>query len=81
MRKRKILSIAAGILICLLFAGELSAQGTVPPSPPGEHGGSGDQEGRTAPVGGGTFFLIAMGAAYGAKKYFDSRNHTEKPSE
>ena len=80
MRKRKILSIAAGILICLLFAGELSAQG-VPPPPPADHGESGDQEGGTAPIGGGTFFLITLGAAYGAKKYFESRNHTEKPSE
>ncbi len=44
-----------------------------PPNPPGGgHGTGGDlPPGGGAPIGGGTFILIALGAAYGAKKVYE----------
>ena len=44
-----------------------------PPPPPGEHGGSDDISPQDAPVGSGLLILLAMGAAYGAKKVYDAR--------
>ncbi|MBU1370779.1 MAG: hypothetical protein KJ578_02940 [Bacteroidetes bacterium] len=68
--------ITAIIFTFLLFGAQTSfPQG--PPEPPGGAQGSenteDNQTGNGAPIGGGTFFLIAMGAAYGAKKFFDSK--------
>ncbi len=42
------------------------------PPPPDEHGEEGDQT-PTAPIGSGMALLLAMGAAYGAKKVYDAR--------
>lgn len=51
-------------------------------SPPAPNGGSDPGEGNTpvgsdggggAPIGGGVAMLLAMGAAYGGKKYYDYR--------
>ncbi len=56
-------------------------QGAVPPPPPGGADGSEnteDNQTHGAPIGGGTFLLIAMGAAYGTKKYFNARKKNEK---
>jgi len=39
------------------------------PPPPGH----GEDEDQPAPVGGGLTILLAMGAAYGAKKVYDAR--------
>lgn len=33
----------------------------------------GDNTGNSAPIGGGVAMLLAMGAAYGGKKYYDYR--------
>ena len=51
---------------------------TQPPPPPAGHGSSGDQSpgGGMAPIGSGLIMLLGMGAAYGAKKVFDSRKAT-----
>ena len=41
------------------------------PPPPAAHGETGNQDGRAAPIGGGLFILLGLGAAYGGKKLYD----------
>lgn len=53
----------------------LLAQGP-PPPPPGEHGGDGNTSGGNAPIGGGLFILMGLGAAYGGKKLYDLRQES-----
>jgi len=46
----------------------MTAQADDPvPPPPDNHGQTGNQE-NGAPIGGGTFILLALGAGYGARK-------------
>ncbi len=63
-------------LVFSLFAYNGFAQ--VPPPPPnGGHGQSGNQNGGSAPIGGGMFILLGLGAAYGGRKLyrmFDNNN-------
>ncbi len=64
------------ILVCLvwLFSNSLLAQGSQPPpDPPGGHGSGSNQTGGNAPVGGGLFILLGLGAAYGGKKWYEQR--------
>lgn len=42
-----------------------------PPPPPDEHGGGGDVQ--PAPIGSGLVILLALGAAYGARKVYYAR--------
>jgi hypothetical protein len=53
----------------------LLAQGP-PPPPPGDHGGTGNTTGGNAPIGGGLFILMGLGAAYGGKKLYDLRQES-----
>ena len=55
------------------------ADSTNPPNPPGEHGASGNQTGGSAPIGGGLFILLGLGAAYGGKKLY--AHYKENPEE
>ena len=50
---------------------------TVPP-PPDTHGATDNQapSGGGAPIGGGLFILLGLGAAYGGKKLYDSRKES-----
>lgn len=58
------------VLIISLFSFPLFA-GTNPPDPPG-HGQTGDQPaGGSAPIGGGLFILLGLGAAYAGKKLYN----------
>ena len=41
--------------------------------PPSNHGLAGNQAGGGAPIGGGLFILLGLGAAYGGKKLYDKR--------
>ena len=59
------------LLLMLNFATPLVAQ--EPPPPPPEHGQGGNVPGGGAPVGEGLILLVAMGAAYGYKKWNDTR--------
>jgi hypothetical protein len=43
-----------------------------PPPPPTEHGIEGNQD-AGAPIGGGLFILLGLGAAYGGKKIYDMK--------
>ncbi len=53
-------------LPALFFATAAIAQ----PPPPDDHGDDGNQP---APIGSGLVILMALGAAYGAKKVYDAR--------
>ena len=67
--------IITGIFFFFLTNGIL-AQG--PPDPPDGHGSDQDEEpGGNAPLSGGVFILLGLGAAYGGKKVFDLRKEEE----
>jgi hypothetical protein len=55
------------LLVLLNFATPVIA--TNPPPPPPQHGQGGNVPGGGAPVGEGLILLVAMGAAYGYKKW------------
>ncbi len=59
------------VIIATVTTTNLLAQ--VPPPPPPAHDQTGNQEGRGAPIGGGLFILLGLGAAYGGKKIYDMR--------
>ena len=67
-------------LILMVMAGlqlgtnSLHAQ-TTPPGPPAGHGSSLNESpgGGSAPIGGGLFILLGLGAAYGGKKWYEHR--------
>ena len=65
--KKQILPIIV-TLIFTLFTYSGFSQGP-PPPPGGGHGQTGNQTGGNAPIGGGLFILLGLGAAYGVKKY------------
>lgn len=51
-----------------------AAQDGSPPPPPNQHGQNGNQTaGGSASIGSGMIMLIALGAAYGAKKVYGYR--------
>ncbi len=57
----------------LLWSNNGQAQ-TAPQPPSGGHGQSSNQAaGGGAPIGGGLFILLGLGAAYGGKKLYDKR--------
>ena len=63
--------IITGIFFFFL-SNDILAQG--PPEPPGQHGETEDQEpGGNAPISGGVFILLGLGAAYGVKKVYELR--------
>jgi len=64
--KKQILPIIVTLIFTLFTYSGFSQ---VPPPPPGDHGQTGNQPGGNAPVGGGLFILLGLGAAYGVKKY------------
>ncbi|MFK5854888.1 MAG: hypothetical protein QM503_02080 [Bacteroidota bacterium] len=57
------------VIIASVTTTNLFAQ--VPPPPPPAHGDTGNQTGGNAPIGGGLFILIGLGAAYGGKKLYE----------
>ena len=71
----KILTLAAVLLVSI----SLSAQSPPPPNNDGggstapPSGGSGNTVGGNAPIAGGLFILLGLGAAYGGKKLYDLR--------
>ncbi len=46
-----------------------------PPPPPSDHGETGNAP-AGAPIGGGLFILLGLGAAYGGKKLYDLRKES-----
>lgn len=71
---KKLKNIFFPILITVLLATNVSpVLASDPPDPPGQGHGTGNDlpPGGGAPIGGGTFILIALGVAYGSKKIYD----------
>ena len=70
--KKQIITFAFTIIFTL-FAYNGFSQG--PPAPPtgAGHGQSGNQNGGNAPISGGLFILLGLGAAYGGKKLFNAQ--------
>ena len=62
------------VIIASVTTTNLLAQ--VPPPPPPGHGETGNQPGGNAPIGGGLFILIGLGAAYGGKKLYDLKKES-----
>ncbi len=67
------------VLFSMMFwADFVNAQTQTAPPPPGSHGQTTDQAaGGGAPIGGGLFILLGLGAAYGGRKLYQMK--TEKP--
>ena len=67
--KRKIKTLVISVAL-MLFA--INSFGQVPPPPPSGagHGASGNQNGGSAPIGGGLFILLGLGAVYGGKRVY-----------
>jgi len=57
-----------------------SAQGP-PPPPPGGSNNGGNQNGGNAPIEGGLFVLLGLGAAYGGKKIYQLYREGEEALE
>jgi hypothetical protein len=69
MKKSITTTLSVFILVLLLnFATPALANDPAPPPPPG-HGQGGNVPGGGAPVGEGLIILVALGAAYGYKKW------------
>ncbi len=66
-------------LVFTLFAFNGFSQGPPPPPSGAGHGASGNQTGGNAPIGGGLFILLGLGAAYGGKKLYQM--NAENPEE
>lgn len=73
MKKIQKIILAISLVLFTFSVQNSFADGTNPPDPPGEHGASTDQTGGSAPIGGGLFILLGLGAAYGGKKLYDNR--------
>ena len=60
------------IAVLMLTAGSFTVSAQPPPPPSGTTGGgsSNDKLGGSAPVGGGLFILLGLGAAYGGRKLY-----------
>jgi len=67
----KKVTITIVIILGLTFSFDSFAQDA--PPPPAEHGQDGNQDGRGAPIGGGLFILLGLGAVYGGRKLYQMR--------
>ena len=66
--------VALTMLIIIGLTLSFNSMGQGAPDPPsGDHGQSGNQPGGNAPIAGGLFILLGLGAAYGGKKVYDLR--------
>ena len=77
MKKIKKITAILSLTICLIAPVSMFSQDVPPPPPSGGHGQSGNQEGGRAPIGGGLFILLGLGAAYGGKKLYDRKKINE----
>jgi hypothetical protein len=76
MRKSILNLIITGLLIIVPV---IASNASAPPPPPPPGPGGGDVPiGGTAPIGSGLIILVSMGAAYGAKKFYNARKRLEE---
>lgn len=71
---KKILLIT--LIILTATATNIFAQDAPPPPP--NHGETGNQPGGNAPIGGGLFILLGLGAAYGGRKLYQIQKESPK---
>ncbi len=71
---KKVIFIFGFMLSMLVMTATTFAQ--TAPDPPSDHGLTSNQSGGGAPIGGGLFILLGLGAAYGGKKLYDSRKES-----
>jgi len=74
---KRLFTTATIIVIVLFLSGTVLAQSTAPGDPGGAPTGE-TPMGGGAPIGGGTFILMALGAAYGSKKLYALKTEEEK---
>ena len=71
--KAKLFAILFSLMLCFIVDSSIAQ----PPPPPNSHGTGTNQApgdaGGGAPIAGGIGMLVAMGAAYGARKYYLSK--------
>ena len=72
---KKLLSIFILMVVMFLMTSPIVAQQTSPGDPGGTP--TGPPMGGGAPIGGGTFILLALGLAYGGKKAFAFKEEEE----
>jgi hypothetical protein len=60
------------IAVLMLTAGSFTVSAQPPPPPSGSNGGGndGNKLGGNAPIGGGLFILLGLGAVYGGRKLY-----------
>jgi hypothetical protein len=75
--KKYITTTLSVLLLVFLLNFAMPAMAQDPPPPPPGHGEGGNVPGGGAPVGEGLIILVALGAAYGYKKW----RATEQPAE
>ncbi len=66
------------ILVILASVTTTSLFAQVPPPPPPGHGSTGNQTGGNAPIGGGLFILMGLGAMYSGKKLYNMRKKNQE---
>jgi len=73
---KKFIAILSITVFSLALSINVNAQG--PPPPPGGAQSGDNPIGGNAPLGGGLFVLLGMGAAYGGRKLYQLRQEDEK---
>ncbi|MCK9203270.1 MAG: hypothetical protein M0P58_02400 [Bacteroidales bacterium] len=72
----------SSLILCAIFITKPSvAEDPITPSPPGEHGASGNQAPAGAPIDGGLGILLTLGAAYGGRKLYIYKKEKKKAAE
>ncbi len=78
--KKTINNILKAFVIGLMVSIAYSVEAQPPPPPGGAAGTgneSGNSQGGSAPIGGGLFILLGLGAAYGGRKVYNLRKELE----
>jgi hypothetical protein len=74
MKNRVIIKMLSLFILVWIFSVTSATAQSQPPPAPDTHGGANNVPGGGAPIGGGLTLLLAMGAAYGAKKVYQFKN-------
>ena len=78
---KKILKNILKVFVVLLFVGGSFTVSAQPPPPPAGSGNdSTNKLGGNAPIGGGLFILLGLGAAYGGRKVYNLRKELNEDS-